>query len=80
MLLGECRMNRTRDQYSVIVRRRYFLRSIIGLAFGAAVAELPSGAEQSAGAASMDTEYLIVNGWVLTREDVASFGTKLNAI
>jgi hypothetical protein len=71
-------MNRARYLYSTVVGRRYFLRSIAGLVLGAGAAELSFGAERSSRTASADAEYLIVNGWVLTREDIAFVGTTLN--
>jgi hypothetical protein len=55
-----------------IVDRRYVCRSIAGLATNAVVANIPVGIEQKSSAMTAKQGFLIVNGWVLTREDVAA--------
>jgi hypothetical protein len=57
--------------YSAIIDRRFFCRSIAGLAVNVVLAKLPSGIEQ---------EFLIVNGWVLTREDMAASEVTPNVV
>jgi hypothetical protein len=51
--------------------RRCFCSSIAGLAVNVVLAKLPFGVEQSKMGAP-NQEFLIINGWVLTREDVAA--------
>ncbi len=43
-----------------------------GLAINVVLAKLPFGVEQRSRMAAADQEFLIVNGWVLTREDIAA--------
>ncbi len=52
--------------------RRCFCCSIAGLAVNVVLAKLPSGVEQRSKMAAPNQEFLIINGWVLTREDVAA--------
>lgn len=73
-------MDRAGYLYSTIVRRRSFVRSMAGLALGAVAAELPFGAERSSKTAGLDHGYLIVNGWVLTREDLETARVALNVV
>jgi hypothetical protein len=73
-------MDRARCLCSTIVRRRSFVRSIAGLALGAVAAELPFGAERSSKTVGLDHDYLIVNGWVLTREDLGTVRVALNVV
>jgi hypothetical protein len=51
--------------------RRYFFRSIAGLAAGMVVARLPIKIKKKLEASTGDEDFIIVNGWVLTREDFA---------
>ncbi len=64
-------MNRTRQLCSPIVDRRCFCGSIVGLAVGVIVTKLPSEAQRLSKRTGAGQEYLIVNGWVLSREDFA---------
>jgi hypothetical protein len=64
-------MNSPRNPFIDIFNRRGFCRSISALVAGAVIARLPA-AQASEWVAIKDAEYLIVNGWVLTREDVAT--------
>ena len=57
--------------YFGIINRRCFC-SIAGLAVNVVLAKLPFGVEQSSKMTAANQEFLIVNGWVLTREDVAA--------
>jgi hypothetical protein len=52
------------------VDRRWFCRSLAGLAAGAALIESPAALALAA-----EPEFVIVNGWVLTRQDLAFAGT-----
>jgi len=58
--------------YFPILDRRRFCWSITGLAANVALARLPFGIEKWPKIAALDQEFLIVNGWVLTRKDVAT--------
>jgi hypothetical protein len=57
---------------SVTIGRRSFCCSIVGLAVGVVVAKLPFEIEQSSKISTAEQEFAIVNGWVLTREDLAA--------
>jgi hypothetical protein len=59
-------------KYSSIVNRRCFSWAIAGFAGGVALAKLPFGIGQRSQMAPSDLEFVIVNGWVLTREDMAA--------
>ncbi len=52
--------------------RRCFCGSIAGLAVNVVLAKLPFGVEQRSKMVAPNREFLIINGWVLTREDVAA--------
>jgi hypothetical protein len=73
-------MNRARNLCTAAVGRRCFFRSLAGLALCATVAKLPFGAERPSKMTSADQEYVIVNGWVLTREDLAAAETSFDAV
>jgi hypothetical protein len=66
--------------YSAIIDRRCFCCSIAGLAVNVVLAKLPSGIEQRSKMATADQEFLIVNGWVLTREDMATNEVALDVV
>ena len=51
-----------------------------GLIVGAVVARLPLGAARLSELATENQEYLIVNGWVLTREDIATMDLPADVI
>jgi hypothetical protein len=51
--------------------RRRFCRSLAWLAAGAVVGRLPPASAASSITAIEQGEFVVVNGWVLTREDVA---------
>ena len=55
-----------------IVDRRYVCRSIAGLVINVVVGNLPAGIEQKSSMMAANQGFLIVNGWILTREDVAA--------
>ena len=61
-------MNESRYRSDSVVSRRRFCGSIVGLTASAIVPMRPIDAPTMAGA---DTEFVIVNGWVLTRADLA---------
>jgi len=64
--------------HSAELDRRGFLSLIAGWFVGAALPQLivaTGRAQTAAGANEEDAGYVIVNGWVLTREDVAAGGT-----
>jgi hypothetical protein len=61
----------TMRNYPAIIDRRCLCCSIAGLAVNVVLAKLPFGGKQSSKMAAANQEFLIVNGWVLTREDVA---------
>jgi hypothetical protein len=63
-----------------IFDRRYFCCSIVGLAVNTGLAKLPFGVEQVSKMAAANREFVIVNGWVLTREDVAASEMTRNAV
>ena len=73
-------MKSARRLFSIVLDRRGLCSSIAGLAVGAIAAKLPLGAVLSPETAIEDPEYLIVNGWVLTRNDVAAMGLQPDAI
>jgi hypothetical protein len=52
--------------------RRYFCCSIVGLAVAVIGLRLPFEVEQKSKLTTNDRDFLIVNGWVLTREDFAA--------
>jgi len=57
--------------YFDVLDRRYFCGSIAGVALNVVLAKLPFGTKQGSKMAAANPEFLIVNGWILTREDVA---------
>jgi hypothetical protein len=59
------------QNYSGTFNRRRVCCSIVGLAINGVLANLPLGTEQKPQMAGLGQEFVIVNGWVLTREDVA---------
>jgi hypothetical protein len=62
-------MNVMRHLFSAVLNRRGFGTLIAGWAVGIVFAKLPFAAEQSLHVAKTDSEFLVVNGWVLIRED-----------
>jgi hypothetical protein len=54
--------------YRTFINRRYFCCSIGGLAINVALAKLPFRGSKIA---TTNVEFVVVNGWVLTREDLA---------
>jgi len=58
--------------FNIINRRCFFCCSIAGLAINAVRATLPFGIEQKSNMEASNQEFLIVNGWVLTRKDVTA--------
>jgi hypothetical protein len=58
--------------YPAPINRRCVFCSIAGLAIDVVLAKLPFGIEQKSKMASADQEFVIINGWVLTREDIAA--------
>lgn len=73
-------MDRVGHPCSIIVRRRSFVRSMAGFALGVVATELLFGAERPPKPAGLDKEYFIVNGWVLTREDIDTVRVALNVV
>jgi hypothetical protein len=63
-----------------IFDRRYFCCSIAGLAVNIGLGKLLFGVEQVSKVAAANQEFVIVNGWVLTREDVAASEMTRNAV
>lgn len=59
--------------------RRGFLSLMIGWSVGEALPSMVTGRGQPL-AGAQAAEYVIVNGWVLTREDVAGAGTMLDVV
>lgn len=55
-----------------IFNRRYFCHAIAGLAVNIGLAKLALGVGQRPRMPAANREFVIVNGWVLTREDVAA--------
>jgi len=62
-------MNITRHIPASVINRRGFCSSIVGLVGSMLFGHLAFFMPKSS---SADQDFLIVNGWVLTREDVAS--------
>jgi hypothetical protein len=62
-------MSIMRHIFSAVLNRRRFGTLIAGWTVGIVFAKLPFAAEQSLHVAKSDSEFLVVNGWVLTRED-----------
>ena len=52
--------------------RRHFFCSIVGLTVSVVVPKLPFEIKQWSKLPTADQGFLIVNGWVLTREDFAA--------
>ena len=61
------------------VDRRKLCYSIIGLALNVTMASLPFG-RQRLKMATADQEFLIINGWILTREDLIASELARNVI
>ena len=55
-----------------MIDRRYFCYSLATVASNVLVAKLAFGARKRLKMTTGEQEFLIVNGWVLTREDVAA--------
>ena len=62
------------------IGRRDFCKSVVGSALGAAAVGLPLQTEQESGLPPQSPDFAIVNGWVLTREDLASSEIPPNAV
>ena len=60
------------QNYPAAWDRRYFCYSVAGLAIKVAFAKLPFSSEAELETAAPDQQFVIVNGWVLTRDDVAA--------
>jgi hypothetical protein len=56
--------------YSSTIDRRNVSCSLGALAINVALTGLPIGIEQPSKSAAVDRQFLIINGWVLTREDM----------
>jgi hypothetical protein len=65
---------------SVNIGRRCFFRSIVGLAISAGVAKLPFEIAPRPIIPTADHEFVIVNGWVLTRDDLAVSGMTADVV
>lgn len=61
-----------RNPRAAVMERRYFCSLIAGLLVSVIGAKLSFGIEQKLRVANADEEFVIVNGWVLTREDLAA--------
>jgi hypothetical protein len=57
------------------IDRRWFCRSLAGVAAGATLGISPALA-----VSSVEPEFVIVNGWVLTRQDIAFVGRLPDAV
>jgi hypothetical protein len=55
-----------------IISRRYFCYLIIGFGVHAAMAKTPFAGNQSSKMRVEDPEFLIINGWVLSRQDITA--------
>jgi hypothetical protein len=55
-----------------IFNRRYFCYSIAGLTVNIGLGKLALGVDQRPKMPAANREFVIVNGWVLTGEDVAA--------
>jgi hypothetical protein len=64
-------MSRMGRLFSIGLDRRGVCSLIAGWAVSVIFAKLPYAAEPSLPSAKTDHEFLAVNGWVLTREDIA---------
>ena len=60
------------------IDRRSVSCSLGALAISVVLARLPYGVEQSSKMAAADQQFLIINGWVLTREDMAESAVTVN--
>lgn len=60
-----------RKHFATVDRRRVCC-SIAGLTLNAVLAKLPFESKQGLKMAAADQMFVIVNGWVLTREDIAA--------
>ena len=58
--------------------RRCFLWSMAGLAVS--IPNLPFETEQHSKIPTVDQDFVIVNGWVLTREDVAASKVTIDVV
>lgn len=64
-------MKKAQNPSGAVADRRGFCTSIAGWVVGIIFANFPFAAEQSLHVANTDQEFLVVNGWVLTRGDFA---------
>lgn len=60
--------------------RRHFCRSTVGLGIAGVLAKLPLTGKQKFKMTAEGQGFLIVNGWVLTCEDVAASGMTLDVV
>ena len=63
-----------------MIDRRYVFYSVAGLVLNAVLGKLPFGIEQRAKVVAESPGFVIINGWVLTREDVAASKLTRNVI
>jgi hypothetical protein len=63
-----------------ILDRRHFFGMITGLAVNIGLLKLPFGVEQRSTIVAPNREFVIVNGWVLTGEDIAASEMTRNAV
>ena len=66
--------------YFATVDRRRVCWSIAGLTLNAVLAKLPFEGKQELKMAAEDQMFVIVNGWVLTREDIAASEITFNVV
>jgi hypothetical protein len=69
-----------RKYFGVLNRRRFFCCSIAGLAINALRARLPVAIEQGSNLAPANREFLIINGWILTTEDMTASKMTSNVV
>ena len=67
-------------KYFATVDRRRVCWSIAGLTLNAVLAKLPFEGKQELKIAAADQMFVIVNGWVLTREDIAASKITFNVV
>jgi hypothetical protein len=65
---------------SYLTNRRRFFEGISGLAVSVVVPKLPFETEQRSEKPAADRGFLIVNGWVLTREDLVGSEVTRDAV
>ena len=60
------------QSHFIFINRRRFCDAVTGLLASSFLAKLPFGSKQSLKTSAEDLEFLVVNGWVLTRDDVVT--------